>query len=47
MKSGTRLALGVLSVAASLAPDIVIETKVVANGEAGALVRQPREGETV
>jgi putative redox protein len=34
------------SVAASLAADIVIETKVVVNGEAGALVRQPRESET-
>ena len=30
------------SVSASLAPDIVMETIVVVNGEAGALVRQPR-----
>ncbi|MDB4883380.1 MAG: OsmC family protein [Gemmatimonadetes bacterium] len=34
------------SVAASLAADIVIETKVVVNGEAGPLVLQPREGGT-
>ncbi|MEO6529126.1 MAG: OsmC family protein [Gemmatimonadaceae bacterium] len=35
------------SVAASLAPDIVIETIVVINGEAGAVVRQPRESESL
>jgi putative redox protein len=29
------------SVAASLAPDIVVEARVVLNGESGALVRQP------
>jgi putative redox protein len=33
------------SVAASLASDIVIETKVVVNGVEGAIVQQPRSGE--
>jgi putative redox protein len=33
------------SVAASLAPDNVMEKKVVVNGVEGPLVRQPREGE--
>jgi putative redox protein len=33
------------SVAASLASDIVIETRAVVNGEAGPLVEHPREGQ--
>lgn len=33
------------SVAASLAPDIVVQTQVVINGLEGAIVAQPREGE--